>query len=204
MYLKITNKVLKIRWRYFLSCFSLVSYIYQIYNVPLSCEIVGFLQRQLVCPKDMAIWQFSADQSACHRTLELTNKLLWENMTGVAHFAVKAFRIQKQNCLPQPGWQNYKCWLLCMLISWRAGCGLNVGGLRKNGRDDKSSPYKLCCHLSHLMVFAFVYPKVSVTRSDPPEPSNSFSLSFSLPIFTRRFKRISHFEWFVSLLESHS
>lgn len=165
MYLKITNKVLKIRWRYFLSCFSLVSYIYQIYNVPLSCEIVGFLQRQLVCPKDMAIWQFSADQSACHRTLELTNKLLWENMTGVAHFAVKAFRIQKQNCLPQPGLQNYKCWLLCMLISWRAGCGLNVGGLRKNGRDDKSSPYKLCCHLSHLMVFAFVYPKVSASST---------------------------------------
>jgi len=32
------------------------------------------------------------------------------------------------------------------------------------------------------------------TRSDPPEPSDSFSLSFSLPIFTRRFKRISHFE----------
>jgi len=115
--------------------------------------------------EQVSIWQFWADQSACHRTLGLTNKLLWENMTVVAHFAVKAF--WTQNCLPHP-MSMTELQMLATLYANILG-RIRIEGRRKKIKgDDKSSPYKLCCHLSHLMVFAFVYTKVSASSTRIP------------------------------------
>lgn len=82
----------------------------------------------------------------------------------------------------------------------------------------RASLNKLCCHLSHLMVFAFVNQqsvsiisthsergvrrrRTSPTFHFPSHFSSSRRHLISLQIFTRHFKRIFHFEWFVSLFQ---
>lgn len=101
-------------------------------------------------------------------------------MTNSAHFIFLFFLLLALPLPPAACPLPYKCWPLCMLISLgRVQEARRGKAKRKKGDTASASLNKLCCHLSHLMVFAFVYQQsvsIIITHSAPlPSP---FSLYF--------------------------